>query len=229
MEIKRELTNYYKYKIRTLRRSLFSDKIRLLDFAKQHGYREEILNILENKDFSEKTIEMFNKQAEKQQTKHLSDHRTLYQYDLDIILGWILEDYIVDQSFGIYSLNGSDKNRDVVNDKITNRADLMNNLTHIPTEVHSEYFSRHGEKLNKTIVLRDNKYLNLLKENADLLVYNVPQKKYMLKNIRDFQYRKIDYFEKYNKSAYELYIPNISQYFQDANIFFKRLKTFIKK
>ena len=220
-----QVSDKMKYRIELVRNSILRGQ-RLYDFAIGHRYGDVAINILSNKGFSEKTLKCFEQQETSKTFTHRKDDRSTFEYNLNLILGWVIEDYIVDNSSGIFTLNGSDKEREILctETKITNMADLWNTISNKPVEVHTEYFARSEKNKGKTIMLRDNKYKNLYKENAEILIINIPTRTYMLKNIKDFNALYIPEYKDYgNKPVYSLNLTNIDNEYKPLDILFHLL------
>lgn len=217
MNLKVEISEKLKGKLSIIRTKLLQGE-RLYEFAKRHSYPFTILDLLSNKDLSNETIDMINIQLSRKQTSHLMDDRNIYEYNLNLIAGWVIEDYIVDNTYGVFKLNGSDKNRDIIAHKITNISDLKNTVNNKDTEVHSEYYIRN----NQTIMLRDNKYQHLMDDKAQLLVINIPSRSFLLKDISDFEAKFIPNYEYYGgKNVYALSLPNIDKQFKPLDYLFR--------
>lgn len=211
------------YKLQILRKNLLNGET-LYSFAKRHNYCSSAINLLENSDINYTTSTELLLQANKVGFQHQRDNRNTYEFNLSLIAGWVVEDFIVDNSNGLLKLNGCDKSRTLYRkEKITNKADLIT-CNGIPIEVHTEYFSRYKlENRENCIRLRDNKYTNLLKENAYILVINVPNRNYLLKRVSDFYINSMFENPDYDgKIVYDLCIENISNKFRPLQELFNR-------
>ena len=213
------------YKLQILRKNLLNGES-LYSFAKRHNYCSSAINLLENSDINYDTSTELLLQANKIGFQHQRDNRNTYEFNLNLIAGWIVEDFIVDNSNGLLTLNGCDKSRTLYRDgRITNEADLLT-CNGIPIEVHTEYFSRYKkENKENCIRLRDNKYINLLKEDAYILVINIPNRRYFLKKISDLSVKSVFENPDYDgKIVYDLYIENISNKFRPLQELLNRFK-----
>lgn len=199
----------------------------LYNFAKRHNYCHSALDLLSNQGLSFETQRELMQQAKGKTFQHLKDDRNIYEYDLNLIAGWVVEDYIVDNSSGMLKLNGSDKERNILltADTIKNTSDLINPHNGVQIEVHTEYFMRLGEYTNATIKLRDNKYNHLKEDNAFLLIVNIPSRTYILKRISEFSAKYENSNPKYGgKPVWDLNINNISKEFKPLDHLFEIMK-----
>lgn len=219
-----DISNSLRYKLQLLRTTILKGES-LYSFAQRHNYGSSAINLLENSYITFDTSTELLLQANKNGFKHLKDNRNSYEYNLSLISGWIVEDYIVDNSRGILKLNGCDKDRKLYcNGDITNKPDLIT-YNGIPIEVHTEYFSRRNHFYNRKncIRLRDKKYENLLNENAYLLVVNIPDNTYLLVKVSDFTVNSVTENPKYGgKLVYELTVNNIYSNFRPLYELFYR-------
>lgn len=218
-----DISKSLSYKLQILRNNLLQGET-LYSFAKRHNYCSTAINLLENNIISLETSLELIAQANNTRFQHQRDNRNIYEFNLNLIAGWIVEDFIVDNSNGLLALNGCDKNRTICREeKITNQADLIT-YNGVSIEVHTEYFSRYKlEHKDNCIRLRDNKYLNLLKEDAYILAINIPNRTYLLKKVSDFSIKSVFENPDYNgKIVYDLYIENISNKFRPLQELFNR-------
>lgn len=218
-----DISKSLSYKLQILRNNLLQGET-LYSFAKRHDYCSTAINLLENNIISLETSLELIAQANNTRFQHQRDNRNIYEFNLNLIAGWIVEDFIVDNSNGLLKLNGCDKNRTICREeKITNQADLIT-YNGVPIEVHTEYFSRYKlEHRDNCIRLRDNKYMNLLKEDAYILAINIPNRTYLLKKVSDFSIKSVFENPDYNgKIVYDLYIENISNKFRPLQELFNR-------
>lgn len=211
------------YRIKLVRNNILRGK-RLYDFAKEHSYGKIAVHILSNKkDIPEDVQKCLLEQENSKSLKHRRDNRSTLEYNLNLILGWIVEDYIVDNSSGVFVLNGSDKEREILvkDEVITHIADLKNTISGRPVEVHTEYFT----KKDATVQLRDHKYLELKKAEAEILIINIPKRTYILKKVSDF---KAEYVKEYapfgNKPVYSLSLENKDMYYKPLDNLFSLLQ-----
>lgn len=224
--MKPEISENLKKKLSTLKEKLLQGKY-LYTFAIEHKYSPEVIELLSNKDLSSDTIKILEQQQNNSQFPHLKDNRNIFDYDFNLIAAWVLEDYIIDNSYGIFERNGSDKERSIITKEnvISNQSDLRNKLTYRDVEVHSEYFFRNGKFKDATINLRDNKYANLMRKDAELLIINIPTQTFLLRNITDFNATYIEHYEKFGgKSVYSLSIEDIGNEFKPLSELFQDLK-----
>lgn len=199
----------------------------LHSFAIRHKYCHSALDLLSNQGLSFETQRELLEQSKGKTFQHLKDDRSIYEYDLNLIAGWVVEDYIVDNSSGLLQLNGSDKERNILlaAETIKNTSDLINPHNGMQIEVHTEYFMRLGEYTDATIKLRDNKYKHLKEDNAFLLVINIPSRTYLLKRVTDFQAKYEESNPKYGgKPVWDLSLDNISKEFKPLNYLFEIMK-----
>ena len=119
--------------------NLFLNGESLYNFAKRHNYCHSALDLLSNQGLSFETQRELMQQSKGKTFQHLKDDRTIYEYDLNLIAGWVVEDYIVDNSSGMLKLNGSDKERNILitADTIKNTSDLINPHNGVQIEVHT--------------------------------------------------------------------------------------------
>ena len=221
--MKVEISDKIKKKLKLIKDNILQGEF-LYNFAKHHNYGEETLELLSNKELTEATLNVLQQQSRTKQFFHLKDERNLFEYNLNIIGSWVIEDYIVDNCSGLFDLNGIDKERTIIPKEgvITNQSDLINTLTGKRVEIQSEFYYRGGQYINAPIILRDNKYNNLKEENADLLIINVPLRKYLLLNINDFEAEYIESYKNYgNKQVYSLNCENIISKFKPLEELFK--------
>lgn len=221
-----DISKSLSYKLKILRHNLLQGET-LYSFAKRHNYCSSAINLLENNIISLDTSMELLSQANKIGFQHQRDNRNTYEFNLNLIAGWVVEDFIVDNSNGLLELNGCDKTRTISRvEKITNKADLIT-YNGIPIEVHTEYFSRYKlEHKNNCIRLRDNKYMNLLKEDAYILAINIPNRTYLLKKVSNFSIKSVFENPDYNgKVVYDLYIENISNKFRPLQELFNRFNS----
>lgn len=224
--MKPNISENLKKKLHTLKQNILQGKF-LYTFAVEHGYSAEVIELLANKDLSSETLNILEEQRKNSQFSHLSDNRNIYDYDFNLIAAWVLEDYIIDNSYGVFERNGSDKERSIIPKEniISNQSDLKNKLTYRDVEVHSEYFFRNGKFKDATINLRDNKYANLMRKDAELLIINIPTRTFLLRNITDFNATYIEHYEKFGgKSVYSLSLEDIGNEFRPLSELFENLK-----
>ena len=220
------ISNELRYKLKLLRNNLLQGET-LYSFAKRHNYCSSAINLLENSYITFDTSTELLLQANKVGFSHNRDNRDSCEFNLNLIAGWVVEDYIVENSNGILELNGCDKDRKLYReDTITNKPDLIT-YNGIPIEVHTEYFSRNNYFYNRKncIRLRDNKYKNLLKEDAYILVINIPDRTYLLKRVSDFTVNSVIRNPKFGgKLVYELYMNDLYGNFRPLQHLFYRFK-----
>jgi hypothetical protein len=152
---------------------------------------------------------------------HFKDKRTYYEYATDLILGWVLEDFIVDKIKTIckVKINSKDSNREFLNYGISTTSDLLleNNVNLEIMQNYSEFWKKY-----QVLHLRDNKYNNLKKEKSFLLGIDFHQNKIIFIDISTSNSTYINEHIAYgNKPAYEININN----FYDI----KELNNLIKK
>lgn len=146
--------------------------------------------------------------------KHFRDNRKYYEYAADLILGWCLEDFLIKKissSGQLISTNSADKNREFLKESIRASSDLFLNRAGIKIEVMQNY-TDFWEK-NSVLHLRDNKFSNLLSENAILLGIDFYQNKIVILNLKNCNYKFIPSHSPYGgKPAYEISISNFLEY-----------------
>lgn len=211
-----------RYRLKLIRENLLQNES-LHSFAKRHNYCSSAINLLENSYINFDTSTELLLQSNSVGYNHYKDNRSCYDFNLNLIAGWVVEDFIVDKSNSLLRLNGCDKDRQILKNKVTNEADLIT-YKNIPIEVHTEYFSRKAKlhKRKNGICLRDNKYLNLKNKDAFLLIINVADKTYILKKIKDFTVNCVREEPKFGgKLVTELTLNNIYSEFKPlSNLFY---------
>lgn len=183
-----------------------------IQFIRKH-YRSEYADIMQGK-MTEKTAEIL------ETCKHNADKRSPLAYAQELILAWVVEDYIFDilmqnKYICTYKIGVDNKRELVKNSKITSNADLVieiaeseNNVERFYIEVVSDfhnYWNKH-----EVGHLRDNKLINLVKkseeENIFLLAVDIQNKKIgfiEVKENMDMQYIE-HHFAFGGKSAYQI-------------------------
>ena len=216
--MKVEISEKLKGKLSVIRSKLLNGE-RLFDFAKRHSYPLTTVDLLSNQVLSKPTEDMINTQLSQTQTSHLKDDRNIFEYDMNLIAGWVVEDYIVENTFGVFKLNGSDKKRNILISEITNLSDFKNIVNNKDTELHTEYFIRNN---NQKILLRDNKYKHLLEAKAQILIVNIPSRTFLIKDVSDFTTEFIPNYEYYGgKDVYALSLQDIDKQFKPLDYLFR--------
>lgn len=190
------------------------------------GYSEEIkflFNCGSERQLASEYPELFDmlsKQA------HCRDNRSIIDFAKNIISGWLIEDIILHflkyQGLDI-RLGGSDKNRSFCT-KPTTAADFIINIDGVdyPTELQANTYDGYDYS---TILLRDNKLINLMNRREHFLYVDMLTNTFVLFDMGNEQLR-YEYIpaeqSRYNKPSYKLYcdkqfkelnIDNIKNYF----------------
>lgn len=173
----------------------------VVSFGKRHHYCSEFTNLFSNQKTSlTSTRGSFYKK----------DKRSLEEYYKNIGLGWIIEDFLVDMSNHLFSLNGCDAQRHFLTYNITNDGDLIDKNNTIYEVVCDFTGLKH-----KSINLRDEKLMHLRKQNAKIIIVDILNKKFLIKKAKDFAFFKIPHFKPYgNKPAYRIYLNEAINYFE---------------
>jgi len=164
------------------------------------------------------SVENQNYLNEKLNLSHLRDRRTPVEYACDLILGWVIEDGIVDilNSLKIKSeLNSADRNRKFLK-KPKSSSDLKIKNHQGKTILielvkdYTSYWSRNG-----SIELRDNKYNNLKNENSILLGIDFKNNEFFIMKIDEIEATFIPFHYPFRKPAYSIEIKKDD--FHDLN------------
>jgi hypothetical protein len=111
------------------------------------------------------------------------DKRTPFEFARDLIINWLLEDYIAFKLSTIgyrTNYNSHDRNRQIISDKVTADPDLKMLIEGrwVPIEVQADYSSwvSNGGSLS----IKEWKYNTIVKQNAMLMQVDVPKKSFCL-------------------------------------------------
>jgi len=179
----------------------------IFEFINENEWEEDAnlcVNLLED-NLTSSDLDYTN---EKLNLSHLKDRRTPQEYGCDLILGWIVEDgilKILTEKLNLKcNLSSADKGRKILK-KPKSTADLkIENQDGQPIFVelvkdYNGYWLKNG-----TIELRDNKYLNLKKENGTLLGIDFKNGKFFVLPINETEATYIKFHRPYHKPAYSL-------------------------
>lgn len=138
--------------------------------------------------------------------RHRRDKRSSLEYACDLMVGWLLEDCIVEvlNNLGYdTSLNGADRNRKLLLDPTTD-SDLkvsINGKDILIEQVND--FTGYWIK-TKHVPLRDNKYLNLKKENSLLFGIDFKNDLFFILDVSKTNANYIPFHRPFSKPAYAL-------------------------
>ena len=141
---------------------------------------------------------------------HRRDKRTSLEYACDLIVGWIIEDCTVEilNNLGYdTSLNGADKHRKILLSP-TADSDLkvyINGKAVLIEQVND--FTGYWKK-TLHVPLRDNKYLNLKKENSLLFGIDYVNELFFILEVPETEANYIPYHRPFSKPAYAILITD---------------------
>jgi len=132
---------------------------------------------------------------------HLKDERSNYEYALDLIMGWMIEDLIIDLINQETLHASADKDREFLENPEADadlEIDLENNS--IPLEIVNDYtgFWKNKRELSN---LRDSKFQNLKEEDALILGIDMENRKILLIPAREADKKGRKYNPRINKKA----------------------------
>lgn len=206
----------------------------MINIAKQMGYSEENIIILENDEEKLKS-DYKDVYDNLKSCRHNRDGRTEIEYAPDLICSWIFEDYLI-YNLKLSGLNvklsGVDFERKILrSSSVSSKSDLIirGPKNNIYIEVANDYKGYWAK--NKKVDLRDDKYLhikNLAYENnkSFLLGIDFCNKKFFLfdvNNNEDVKYEPFHYA--YRKPAYSINLKNVEYY----DFSFEKICSEIKK
>lgn len=206
------MNEYYKDKVRTMNNFLSYNELDINSLM--HDWSEEkdfCLRVLNDSLLPEDTKYI----NDKLDLNHLKDNRTPTEYATELICAWIIEDAIVElfNTMGHHAeLNSKDKNREFLS-KPSSTADIILNYSKI--EIVKDY-GGYWDRTN-TVELRDNKFLNLKKEDGGLLGLDFQNSKFFLMDLKDIEGEYISYHYPYGKPAYSIQIPNFHSFTELGN------------
>lgn len=148
---------------------------------------------------------------------HRRDKRSSLEYACDLMVGWIIEDCVVDilNEIGYKtSLNGADKNRKLLLDPTTD-SDLKISIDGEEVLIESiNDFTGYWKK-TKHVPLRDNKYLHLKQENSLLFGIDYVNNLFFILDVPKREANYIPYHRPFSKPAYAILISD--EDFYDLN------------
>lgn len=178
----------------------------LLFFASRHNYCAEFFRLFAANASKKKTTHMSKAIATK------ADRRSLEDYHREIGLAWVIEDYLVDISHGKFSLCGCDAERKFLTEQITNVGDLQDKQGRI-YEVVADYSDNITK--NGYINLRQNKLMHLREQDARIIIVDVKNKEFFIKNAKRFPFFKIENFKPFGgKDVYRIYLNDDTKKFK---------------
>ena len=142
--------------------------------------------------------------------KHRRDKRSSLEYACDLMVGWIIEDCVVDILNGIgysTSLNGADKNRKLLLDPTTD-SDLKISINGDEILIESVNDFTGYWKKTKHVPLRDKKYLHLKKEKSLLFGIDYVNNLFFILNVPEREANYIKYHRPFSKPAYAILITD---------------------
>ena len=145
---------------------------------------------------------------------HRRDKRSSLEYACDLMVGWIIEDSVVEILNDIgynTSLNGADKHRKLLLDPTTD-SDLKVYLN--SKEILIEQVNDFTGYWKKTmhVPLRDNKYKHLIAENSLLFGIDFKNKLFFMLNVAKTKANYIPYHIPFSKPAYAILITTTDFY-----------------
>lgn len=141
---------------------------------------------------------------------HRRDKRSSMEYACDLMLGWVLEDCLVEilNELGYKtSLNGADKNRKFLLDPTTD-SDLKVLVDGKEVLIESVNDFTGYWKRTKWVPLRDNKYLKLKREKSLLFGIDYKNELFILLNSSQRKAQYIQYHKPFSKPAYAILLNN---------------------
>ncbi len=201
----------------------------VISVAKQMGYDEDNILILENKEeeLKQRYPEIYNNLIS---CRHNRDFRTPMQYAQDLVCSWLYEDYLLSEltKKGLnIKLSGEDRNRKILKSaKVSSNSDYMVELNNKKAfiELANDYTGYWKNK--QQCDLRDDKFLHIKNgtENADysfLLGVDFKNVEFFLIDVNksdNITYSKYHYA--YHKPVYSINLTNtVFQKFTVDNIY----------
>ena len=190
----------------------------LTEYAKDFGYHEANILILEGKitDLQNRYFPVYQNLLS---CRHHSDRRSPLTYGQDLVASWIFEDFFLKEmqnDMFTISLSGADRTRTILPNQRTSTSSDYRIRTQKGTEISMELVNDYTGFWcrNHKLHLRDNKYLQLKKNQSLLLAISLSgqAQKYTLFDFRQtIPATKILSHRPYGgKSAYELSVTNDS-------------------
>ena len=201
----------YKSKIKLTREFIFKKmNMDLRKFLALKNWDEDLslcMDILDDKvTFTEEEyIESMLGYAE-----HRKDKRSSLEYACDLMLGWIIEDCVVDilnEAGYNTSLNGADRNRKLLLNPTTD-SDLKISINGEEILIESVNDFTGYWKKTKHVPLRDNKYLHLKKENSLLFGIDYVNDLFFILYVPEREANYIPYHKPFSKPAYAILITD---------------------
>lgn len=161
---------------------------------------------------------------------HRQDKRSSLEYACDLIVGWIIEDCIVEilKSLGYNtSLNSADKNRKLLlNPTADSDLKISINGKYMLIEQVNDFTGYWKKTLH--VPMRDNKYKNLAKENSLLFGIDFKNELFFMLDVSKTEANYIPYHRPFSKPAYALKITNNDFYNLDQveHVFSNLLSTY---
>ena len=141
---------------------------------------------------------------------HRRDKRSSLEYACDLMVGWIIEDCVVDilNELGYNtSLNGADKNRKLLLDP-TADSDLKIIINREEVLIESVNDFTGYWKKTKHVPLRDRKYLHLIEEKSLLFGIDYVNNLFFILNVPEREANYIKYHKPFSKPAYAILISD---------------------
>lgn len=148
--------------------------------------------------------------------KHLRDRRSPEEYACDLVIGWLIEDIILEIliSLGYQpELRSADRNREFLKRPSASAdIELLKNGQKLALIETVKDFTGFWKK-NRVCHLRDNKYNNLLDENGILLGLDFLDKDFFASWVHSIDAKKIDSHFRYGgKGVFELNLDEVEFY-----------------
>lgn len=184
----------------------------LEDFFLSRDWKED-LNLCMRLFSFKHTKEDINYFKKNLNNSHRKDKRTVVELAWDLLLGWIIEDCIIEYLQSLFwniVSNGGDKDRIFSNNKITSDSDFkiaINNKTFLIEQV-TAYSNIWKDK--QSIDLRDNKYKKLIKHQSYILCIDLKNEKFYFFYVPDSSATRIEHFIPYGGKP--VYSVDISLY-----------------
>ena len=174
------------------------EKYKSQNFVDSNIHKRDLFYSIFKKKLSESQLDFIN--AKCQSLKHFMDKRMPHEYAIDLALGWIFEDCILNflNQRGVKSfLSGNDRYREFLTaKKISTQPDIVfisSNENIISLEIFCDWkdtwFSQNHADL------RDNKFNRLVEKNSYLLGVSPSQSLGFLMNVKEqkdsFEFKKI--------------------------------------
>lgn len=181
-------------------------------FASEHNYNENIMSLLNGNPNDETQKILKDNWAN-------ADRRTPEEYGFELILNWILEDFLLEKILPKYFINakinksGADKNREFLLNKSVKTDPDITILTDNGNSISVEIVADFGGywKKTRTIEMRINKYPKLLKksEKQDVFLFCVDiknKKTKLIKVSKENEAKHIPLHTPWKKPAYQISI-----------------------